>query len=133
MSKFEQRPSGVFVPVPEHGPRNVVESVWRDEVTGQVVTKAESLVWYDTLYWWAEGNMGCDCNRAAMFGDTGEHECNRGANRYVLLKLTLSDGEVFDDFADLNPSNARHVSEGNYHRMLNMNRSMTGGLSHEPT
>lgn len=47
-------------------------------------------------YWWADGNMGCDCNRQTLGDDTGgvcgddvpELRCNSGGNVIVIDKIT---------------------------------------------
>lgn len=36
-------------------------------------------------YWWADGNMSCDCNRSMGHGD---YECNTGPNRVVIERIT---------------------------------------------
>ena len=42
------------------------------------------------LWWWTEGNAGCDCNRALFFGvDGSDVQCSEG--RY---SVTLPDGTV---------------------------------------
>lgn len=44
----------------------------------------------DNLFWWSEGNFGCDCNRGDVFKDFGGEErslsadCNCGPNRYLV-------------------------------------------------
>lgn len=69
-------------------------------------TIVDDLDWHDSsLYWWSEGNMGCDCNRASTFGDVDlsqdiEVECS--TSKYLLIKIELSTGQVFDDLEDLN-------------------------------
>ena len=87
----------------------VIRSKWRDELTGREVSSPEDMMYYDSVYWWAEGNMGCDCNRGSYFSE--DVECSRSSNRFVLLSLELSDGTVIDDFSMLNPHNACGIEE----------------------
>ncbi len=44
----------------------------------------------DDLFWWTDGNFGCDCNRWLTFERAGGNEpdlddmsCNEGPNRYL--------------------------------------------------
>lgn len=62
------------------------------------VATGETREWYTTsdwgegdFYWWAEGNMQCDCNRHSCFEDDPmvEHACTDGE-----YTVTLPDGRV---------------------------------------
>ncbi len=51
------------------------------------------------LFWWTEGNMGCDCNRELYFMEAGgedadDHEPECGDERYSVLWAELPDGSV---------------------------------------
>jgi hypothetical protein len=40
----------------------------KDTKTGETVTSLQNFEWSDgSLYWWTEGNFGCDCNRNMQF------------------------------------------------------------------
>lgn len=44
--------------------------VIRKNETGEVKIVDMKVPWYGhTMYWWTQGNMSCDCNRMAVFGD----------------------------------------------------------------
>ena len=46
--------------------------------------------WHDSsLFWWTDGNAGCDCNRSDFFGDRND-SC--GHTRYTILKAVMADG-----------------------------------------
>lgn len=55
----------------------------------------------DNLFWWSEGNFGCDCNRGDLFKDIGGEErslaadCNSGPNRYL-----VNAGEFLKEFEE---------------------------------
>jgi hypothetical protein len=54
-----------------------------------------------TIYWWTDGNNGCDCNRALYFKraageDTADDETPCGEKLYRIPHITLSDGTVVD-------------------------------------
>lgn len=58
----------------------------RDTVTGATATHHHPA----SLYWWAEGNGSCDCNRSRPFLSEDEwdaKECNPGL-RYVVVDFT---------------------------------------------
>lgn len=51
---------------------------------------------WDDLFWWTEGNMGCDCNRHLVFEraqgrEPPDEECVCGTTRYHVV---LSPGEA---------------------------------------
>ncbi len=71
----------------------------RDNATGETrIRDMGDLPWLDhTLYWWTEGNFGCDCNRHMEFiraKDDSEsdmdHEC--GDSAYSVLHAEFDDG-----------------------------------------
>jgi hypothetical protein len=80
----------------------------RKEETGEVREHRDDLDWHESsLFWWSEGNMGCDCNRERCFDIVGgewsndwEPACSVG--KYTVVKIVLDDGTVLDDLADLN-------------------------------
>ena len=50
----------------------------------------ENYQWPRDEFWWTEGNMGCDCNRADFLDvDDGHHPCNVGLNRFLLIQLRI--------------------------------------------
>lgn len=60
-----------------------------DTATGEQRVLWQELPWDDvSLYWWKDGNMGCDCNRGLRFyGQGGEYPCNPGRKRRFTLDL----------------------------------------------
>lgn len=61
----------------------------------------EGAVWEDhTAYWWGEGNMGCDCNRAGVFSggkplahSPHGHDYNAcGHERYTIEAVVFDEG-----------------------------------------
>ena len=68
----------------------------RDNISGEVRESFHDLEWHGdgSLYWWTEGNMGCDCNRGLIFhdhaDDSDDYPC--GGMRYSVLKLVFPDG-----------------------------------------
>lgn len=51
-------------------------------------TQTGSTAWSDypfSIYWWSEGNGGCDCNRAILFDH--EHNCGDSPYRYQAVDL----------------------------------------------
>lgn len=65
-------------------------------------TRTMDLDWSDdndsSLFWWTEGNFGCDCNRewefqrAAGEQESDDPECSE--HRYSVLDAALPDGRV---------------------------------------
>jgi hypothetical protein len=56
-----------------------------------------NLDWDDhSVFWWTEGNFGCDCNRHMQFQRAGDepietdHACSESA--YSVIKAVLPDG-----------------------------------------
>ena len=52
---------------------------------------------HNDLFWWTEGNFGCDCNRFASWmraggEDPGEEDWPCGNMRYTVLYADLPDG-----------------------------------------
>ena len=74
----------------------------KEVATGTVRACHMDLEWEDgSEYWWSEGNMSCDCNRALEFDRAGgtpdkvawekDRPCGDGA--YVIVDLT---GDVWE-------------------------------------
>lgn len=66
---------------------------WKDNTTGQEGWYKDKWSTYpkdedfpeELPYWWAEGNMSCDCNRELLFlGDREDLEC--GDDRFDILE-----------------------------------------------
>ena len=85
------------------GPKGYVAHII-DKVTGNRGTIEHDMFWYyidddgekrGSEFWWEEGNMGCDCNRAKAFEELPEDSpCTGSAgNRFIVEKIVLSDGE----------------------------------------
>jgi hypothetical protein len=76
--------------------------VIRDNRTGEAVTKRMDLDWNGnaTLWWWTEGNFGCDCNRGFQFAlakevsdkEFWERDRPCGRERYSVIEAVLADG-----------------------------------------
>ncbi len=78
--------------------------------TNEVRFIPQQLEWTDnSLYWWSEGNMGCDCNRHLQFNPHAD-ECPCGHSRYSIVGIWLKDGSHITDTADLNPSHAQKIA-----------------------
>jgi hypothetical protein len=79
----------------------------RNNATGEVREYRDNLDWHgSSLYWWSEGNMSCDCNRHNIFREAGgesatDENCSDG--RYTVVRITLDDGTVYENEAELNP------------------------------
>lgn len=50
----------------------------------------------DSYFWWTEGNMACDCNRALCFHKDAPDDWNFpcGDTEYSLVEIKLADGTV---------------------------------------
>ena len=82
----------------------------RKNETGEVRFCPEDLEWYEhSIYWWSEGNMGCDCNRELEFLRAGNEEtddsfenaeCSQG--RYTVVGIWFKDGSDIRDLYSLN-------------------------------
>jgi hypothetical protein len=66
-------------------------------------TYDDDLDWHDSsMFWWTEGNAGCDCNRALFFAravDEDEPDWDNipcGDKLYTVLDITLEDGRVIE-------------------------------------
>lgn len=57
-----------------------------DTKTGQIVVPGED--WDSSLYWWAEGNGSCDCNRAIAMGIEDELQEELGLADNICLGST---------------------------------------------
>lgn len=88
----------------------------RKNETGEVrIRTIEGLDWHkadggDDMYWWTEGNFGCDCNRELEFERAGGNDPNLGTKcgdeRYSVLYAELPDGtriEIDTDDAATSP------------------------------
>ena len=72
----------------------------RDNATGEVRRVPQSLPWgkgSGSLYWWTEGNFGCDCNRSHVFATKEESEADGfsdecGKTRFTVIKALFEDG-----------------------------------------
>ena len=83
----------------------------RKNSTGEIKILKETLDWdttnnYGHVYWWAEGNFGCDCNRAIQFGDYDE-SC--GESRFSVLYVELPDGTIIP--IDTDPAHGRDFED----------------------
>lgn len=43
--------------------------------------------WDSSLYWWSEGNGGCDCNRSLAFGGADDEPLECGNTRYLVVDV----------------------------------------------
>lgn len=72
--------------------------VIKDQQTGEsrLYTPGVEIKWEDSSrYWWMEGNMGCDCNRASAFDqgvaiDNPDEPC--GSHRYTIEAFVFKPG-----------------------------------------
>jgi hypothetical protein len=71
----------------------------RKNETGEVRAIDQDLEWHDSsLYWWTDGNFGCDCNRHIHWlyaegkrpEDIDDIDC--GDTRYTVLYADFPDG-----------------------------------------
>ena len=79
----------------------------RENATGEVRFHAWQEDWTDSsLYWWSEGNMGCDCNRHLIFHDYTEASYDDkipcGESLYSLVGVWFRDGSSIRDMEMLN-------------------------------
>jgi len=79
-----------------------VEIDIRREADGVVRTRADSIEYYDggdepNIFWWVDGNAGCDCNRSLFFaraaGEDDPDDCPCGDERFRIRIRTL-DGKI---------------------------------------
>ena len=69
----------------------VIKNATKEE---RIVPIGDGIEWGDgSHHWLTEGNFGCDCNRAILFGDDNE-EC--GESRYLIPCAILEDGTRID-------------------------------------
>jgi len=72
----------------------------RRNATGETRRVFMALPWYGdggSLYWWTDGNFGCDCNRALTFyreDEAPEDEIDCGDTRFTVLQAELPDGRI---------------------------------------
>ena len=70
----------------------------RNNETGEVLLCEQNVEWNDnSLFWWLEGNMSCDCNRELEWAyakgepiDFDDAKCSDG--RFTALYALLEDG-----------------------------------------
>lgn len=85
----------------------------RKNETNEVVFCPQDIKWHDcSLFWWTEGNGGCDCNRVLMFlrargsideeFESDDDKC--GTDKYTLVGIWFPDGSDIRDLQLLNPS-----------------------------
>lgn len=81
------------------GPAIGYEVAIRKNSTGETRKYQVDLEWHESsLFWWTEGNFGCDCNRGTEFLRAGgeptddyEHVC--GDTKYSVLWARFPNGE----------------------------------------
>ncbi len=71
-----------------------------------------------SIWWWTEGNGGCDCNRALFFKTAGaedneDDDTPCGESLYRIKFIELPDGTRIDVDAEIRPENAKSPSAGN--------------------
>ena len=70
----------------------------QDNATGERVWVSQSHEWDDTsLFWWTDGNMGCDCNRALEFEsakgrDRKDVDIDCGKTAFTAICAEMPDG-----------------------------------------
>ena len=79
----------------------VVKYLIKNNKTGAERIKSCDLDWFEgdegnSLFWWTEGNMGCDCNRALAFARAADEDEPKnpscGDTGFSIPWLELSDG-----------------------------------------
>lgn len=71
----------------------------RDNSTGRLYITKSFAGRFDaqSLYWWTEGNMGCDCNRAIVCGRNVENDIPCGDGElYSFLAVVEPDMKVYE-------------------------------------
>lgn len=67
-----------------------------------------------SVWWWTEGNGGCDCNRALFFARAAGEELETdpicGEERYRIPFITLPDGTRISVDDEFRPENAKAPS-----------------------
>lgn len=75
-----------------------------NNATGETKLVGVDLDWLDhTLFWWTDGNFGCDCNRSDVFHEyaEGSPEVKCGGSRFTVHYALMQDGSRIDiDDAD---------------------------------
>jgi hypothetical protein len=75
------------------------EGVYQDGDDCPSVSRDEDGYW--NLFWWTEGNAGCDCNRAIFFLglDSEDPDNYCGSDRFIILKAEVRDvgGDSWED------------------------------------
>lgn len=69
--------------------------------TGEIRRQHEDLEWHEwTLYWWTDGNFGCDCNREWEFqraaGEPLTEDPKCGYTKYRVIKAIFPDGKEIE-------------------------------------
>lgn len=78
----------------------------RNNETREIRMCVQDLDWNDDVFWWTEGNMSCDCNRALTFARAGNEKCvddSCGETRFTALYAELEGGKRIElnDVEDL--------------------------------
>lgn len=74
----------------------------RDNATGEIRECEQGVGWHDSsVFWWTEGNMGCDCNRRIEFIRASgrqptdeEWDIPCTDDKYTAIDATMPDGKV---------------------------------------
>jgi hypothetical protein len=88
----------------------------RENATGDVRFCPETMEWPETgLWWYSQGNMGCDCNRELDFRRQTEPDFDEdtecGHTRYTIVGIWFPDGGAIRDLHELNDYRAFHNAE----------------------
>lgn len=73
----------------------------KNNETEEVRIRKMDLKWNEaSVYWWTEGNFGCDCNREWEFQRAGNEKISDdpkcGEDRFTVLYVELPDGTKID-------------------------------------
>lgn len=66
----------------------------RDNLTGEERLVPMEMEWHDSsLFWWTDGNFGCDCNRGIVFAgdDDAADDVPCGDTRFTAIKAIFPD------------------------------------------
>lgn len=77
-----------------------IKPTFLDIVTGKTVTVDQYMSGFD-LWWWADGNGSCDCNRGLLFDDANDESVCCGAHRYVAVDVDIEDADAKAEALDL--------------------------------
>jgi hypothetical protein len=70
-----------------------ISPTFLDIVTGRTATTDRRMSGF-TLWWWAEGNGSCDCNRGLLFDDENDESVCCGAHRYVAVDVDIAGADA---------------------------------------